>query len=126
MTGTQQVGTLKHITIKTVLVIFHRQNNILVFCTSVIWWRHLPAASYNFFSTGVSGNTAFMTAFVLPAAAFPQQQTILRETKHVQTLNINIIWGAIHQLLSIILKLRILVLLPVSTMPYVVKVKNYS
>jgi hypothetical protein len=34
--------------------------------------------------------------------------------------------GAIHQLLSIILKLRILVLLPVSTMPYVVKVKNYS
>jgi hypothetical protein len=36
------------------------------------------------------------------------------------------IWGAIHQLLSIILKLRILVLLPVSTMPYVVMVKNYS
>jgi hypothetical protein len=35
-------------------------------------------------------------------------------------------WGAIHQLLSIILKLRILVLLPVSTMPYVVIVKNYS
>jgi hypothetical protein len=35
-------------------------------------------------------------------------------------------WGAIHQLLSIILKLRILVLLPVSIMPYVVKVKNYS
>jgi hypothetical protein len=35
-------------------------------------------------------------------------------------------WGAIHQLLSIILKLRILVLLPVSTLPYVVIVKNYS
>jgi hypothetical protein len=35
------------------------------------------------------------------------------------------IWGAIHQLLSIILQLRILVLLPVSTMPYVVIVKNY-
>jgi hypothetical protein len=34
--------------------------------------------------------------------------------------------GAIHQLLSIILKLRILVLLPVSTMPYVVMAKNYS
>jgi hypothetical protein len=34
--------------------------------------------------------------------------------------------GAIHQLLSIILKLRILVLLPVSTMSYVVIVKNYS
>jgi hypothetical protein len=34
--------------------------------------------------------------------------------------------GAIHQLLSIILKLRILVLLPVSNLPYVVKVKNYS
>jgi hypothetical protein len=32
--------------------------------------------------------------------------------------------GAIHQLLSIILKLRILVLLPVSTMPYVVMAKN--
>jgi hypothetical protein len=34
--------------------------------------------------------------------------------------------GAIHQLLSIILKLRILVLLPVSTMSYVVIAKNYS
>jgi hypothetical protein len=34
--------------------------------------------------------------------------------------------GAIHQLLSIILKLRILVLSPVSTMPYEVIVKNYS
>jgi hypothetical protein len=34
--------------------------------------------------------------------------------------------GAIHQLLGIILKLQILVLLPVSTMPYVVIVKNYS
>jgi hypothetical protein len=42
MTGTQHVGFLKHyfphyITIKMVLVIFHYQNNILVFCTSVIW-----------------------------------------------------------------------------------------
>jgi hypothetical protein len=35
-------------------------------------------------------------------------------------------WGAIHQLFSIILKVRILVLLPVSTLPYVLKVKNYS
>jgi hypothetical protein len=35
-------------------------------------------------------------------------------------------WDAIHQLLNIILKLRILVLLLVSTLPYVVKVKNYS
>jgi hypothetical protein len=34
--------------------------------------------------------------------------------------------GAIHQLLSISLKLRILVLIPVSTMPYVVIVENYS
>jgi hypothetical protein len=34
-------------------------------------------------------------------------------------------WGAIHQLLNIILQLRILVLLLVSTLPYVVKVKNY-
>jgi hypothetical protein len=34
--------------------------------------------------------------------------------------------GAIHQLLNIILKLRILVLLPVSTLPYIVKVKNHS
>jgi hypothetical protein len=33
--------------------------------------------------------------------------------------------GAIHQLLSSILKLRILVLSPVSNLPYVVKVKNY-
>jgi hypothetical protein len=42
MTGTQHVGTLKHqflhyITLKMVLVIFHYQNIILVFCTSVIW-----------------------------------------------------------------------------------------
>jgi hypothetical protein len=34
--------------------------------------------------------------------------------------------GVIHQLLSIISKLRILVLLPVSALPYVVIVKNYS
>jgi hypothetical protein len=34
--------------------------------------------------------------------------------------------GAIHQLLSIILKLRILVLLPVSTLPYVLKFEIYS
>jgi hypothetical protein len=36
------------------------------------------------------------------------------------------IWGAIHQLLNIILQLRILVLLLVSALPYVVKVNNYS
>jgi hypothetical protein len=35
-------------------------------------------------------------------------------------------WGAIHQLFNIILQLRILVLLLVSTLLYVVKVKNYS
>jgi hypothetical protein len=34
--------------------------------------------------------------------------------------------GAIHQLLSIILKVRILVLLPEQTLPSVVIVKNYS
>jgi hypothetical protein len=37
-----------------------------------------------------------------------------------------VVWGAIHQLLIIILKLRILLLLPVSTMPYVVIVRNYT
>jgi hypothetical protein len=35
-------------------------------------------------------------------------------------------WGAVHQLLNIILQLRIIVLLLLSTLPYVVKVKNYS
>jgi hypothetical protein len=35
-------------------------------------------------------------------------------------------WGAIHQYLRIILKLRILVLLPVSTLPYLVQAKNHS
>jgi hypothetical protein len=40
--------------------------------------------------------------------------------------SVSIARGAIHQLLSIILNLRILVLLPVSTTPYVVIVKNYS
>jgi hypothetical protein len=34
--------------------------------------------------------------------------------------------GVIHQSLNIILQLKILVLLLVSTLPYVVKVKNYS
>jgi hypothetical protein len=34
--------------------------------------------------------------------------------------------GAIHQLINIMLQFRSLVLLPVSTMPYVVKVKNNS
>jgi hypothetical protein len=38
----------------------------------------------------------------------------------------NFIRGAIHQLLNIILQLRILVSLPVSTLPYVVTVENYS
>jgi hypothetical protein len=33
------------------------------------------------------------------------------------------LWGAIHQFVSIILNLRILVLLPVSTLPYVVKLR---
>jgi hypothetical protein len=42
MTVTQHVGILKHqffhhVTIKIVLVISHYQNNILVFCTTVIW-----------------------------------------------------------------------------------------
>jgi hypothetical protein len=42
MNVTQHVGILKpqflhYVTIKMVLVIFHYQNNILVFCTSVIW-----------------------------------------------------------------------------------------
>jgi hypothetical protein len=36
------------------------------------------------------------------------------------------VWGAIHQLLNIIFQLRIFVLLLLSTLPYVVKVKNYS
>jgi hypothetical protein len=34
------------------------------------------------------------------------------------------IWGAIHQLLNIILQLRILVSLLVSTLPYVLKVNK--
>jgi hypothetical protein len=34
--------------------------------------------------------------------------------------------GAIHQSLNTILQLRILVMLLVSTLPYLVKVKNYS
>jgi hypothetical protein len=61
MTVTQHVGMLKpqflhYVTIKMVLVIFHFQNNILVFCTSVIWSQHLPAPSYNFFSADMSRN----------------------------------------------------------------------
>jgi hypothetical protein len=42
MTGTLHVGTLKYkflhySTIEMVIGFFHYQNNILVFCTSVIW-----------------------------------------------------------------------------------------
>jgi hypothetical protein len=37
-----------------------------------------------------------------------------------------VVWNAIHQCLKIIIKLRIVVLLLVSTLPYVVKVWNYS
>jgi hypothetical protein len=60
MTGTQHVGTLKHqflhfITVKTVLVIFHYQNNIFGFFTF-----YLEATStgskLQLFSAGVSGN----------------------------------------------------------------------
>jgi hypothetical protein len=52
---------------------------------------------------------------------------ISKITKPVEaSLGVSNDWGAIHQLLSIILKLRILVLLTVSTMPYVVIVTNYS
>jgi hypothetical protein len=43
-----------------------------------------------------------------------------------QSMAASLNWGAIHQLLNIILQLRILVLLLMSTLPYVVKVKNYS
>jgi hypothetical protein len=63
---------------------------------------------------------------------FPQVWQHCQHNRETQTQvthkshNRAVIRGAIHQLLSIILKLRILVLLPVSTMPYVVMVKNYS
>jgi hypothetical protein len=65
MTVTQHVGILKHkflhyVTIKMVLVIFHYQNNILVFCTC-----HLVATSTGsklqlFQRCGVSGNPTKM------------------------------------------------------------------
>jgi hypothetical protein len=46
MTGTQQVGTLKHqflqyITLKNVFVLFHYQNNFEMNYSSSIWWRQL-------------------------------------------------------------------------------------
>jgi aspartyl-tRNA(Asn)/glutamyl-tRNA(Gln) amidotransferase subunit B len=44
----------------------------------------------------------------------------------INVIDINDYRGAFHQLLSIILKLRILFLLSVSTLPYVVRVKNSS
>jgi hypothetical protein len=62
MTGTQQVGTLKHkflhyIKTKNVLVLFHYQNNFEMNSSSAIWCRHLPVACSNCFEAGVSGNT---------------------------------------------------------------------
>jgi hypothetical protein len=49
-----------------------------------------------------------------------------RQPRNTQANNLLEFRGAIHQFLRIILKLRILVLLPVSTLPYVVELRNYS
>jgi hypothetical protein len=57
---------------------------------------------------------------------FPHREQIYLETDDVMLPDKNYaVRGAIHQLLSIILKLRILVSLPGSNLPYVVKVKNH-
>jgi hypothetical protein len=56
-------------------------------------------------------------------SAFHQQLQLEFERERI---NGAVFRGAIHQLYSIILKLGILVLLPVSTMPYVVRLKNRS
>jgi ABC-type multidrug transport system fused ATPase/permease subunit len=78
------------------------------------------------FSETISGVTTLR--------AFGEQDRFIKESQvrggGIKCLGWRVVWfgfrGAIHQLLNIILKLRILVLLHVSTLPYVVKVKNYS
>jgi hypothetical protein len=61
-----------------------------------------------------------------PAHAVHDKQLGRREIKVVKGDGDARVWDAIHHSLRIILKLRILVLLAVLTLPYVVKVKNYS
>jgi hypothetical protein len=70
----------------------------------------------------------FKTFGELKSVRLPKKVRISRMPLDVKksTCAVYVARGAIHQLLSIILILRILVLLPVSTMPYVVNLKNYS
>jgi hypothetical protein len=74
-------------------------------------------------------------ALVVGQTAFAMRQHILNVWKPGNVTEVDVapdgstsykLRGAIHQLSRIILKLRILVLLPVSTLPYVVNVKHYS
>jgi hypothetical protein len=67
-------------------------------------------------SNSAGGNNSGRAATATSAGAYSSSPYIGQTTSR----------GAIHQLLNIILKLRILVLLSLSTLPCVVKVKNYS
>jgi hypothetical protein len=74
------------------------------------------------------GNVKVLIGVCLPFISFPSSAVfpLHSEAKQSKETTEEKNWGAIHQLLSIILKLKILVLLPVSTMPYVVIINNYS
>jgi hypothetical protein len=71
------------------------------------------------------GSSSFMPQPIPIVIASPTIMVMKMMDRIIHVLFI-LFWGAFHQLLSLILKLRILVLLPVSTLPYVVIVENYS
>jgi hypothetical protein len=75
-------------------------------------------AEERFDNLGVSGNNGESASMMREKA--PNMASVASLTDEcLDDLGDSVTRGAIHQLLSIILKLRILVLLPVSTMPYV-------
>jgi hypothetical protein len=85
----------------------------------------LASYSIHKYSCGIQGchNLALFGWFVTNTAF---GMLLHHEAKPVLLELIRDCRGAIHQFLRIIPNLRILVLLPVSTLPYVVEVKNYS
>jgi hypothetical protein len=60
-----------------------------------------------------------------PETTIPDASPLLFGNQFIGMVRVGMMarfWGEIYQLLNIILKLRIIVLLPVSNLPYVVKV----
>jgi hypothetical protein len=90
------------------------------------------AASQSSSSTGPLTLLLMMVAFFTPLAGMVQPDRVAKvHDYYAHKLQVRFkdrfklqYWFAIHQFLRIILSLRIPVLLPVSTLPYLVKVTN--